>query len=158
MLIFKCKGSFDLMKIDGPGSSQKSGGTKKKDKVSSGSGSFGDMVTGKSAQAAPPTGPQTVAKVDALLAVQGAESPTERAARRRMHARADKILDELEQIRTGLLLGTLTIGDVIDVADVVAAHREKIMDPRLSAVLDEVDLRAQVEIAKLRASMDNRKP
>jgi hypothetical protein len=35
----------------------------------------------------------------------------------------------------------------------VASHREKIDDPRLVAILDEIDLRAQVEIAKARFSM-----
>ena len=143
------------MKVEGPGSTSKAGKTKKKDKVSSGDGSFGDMVTGKSGESGAASGPQSVAKVDALLAVQGAENPTERAARRRMQQRADNILDELEKIRLGLLTGTLTVGDVINVADVVASHREKVMDPRLTAVLDEIDLRAQVEIAKMRMAMDN---
>jgi hypothetical protein len=72
-----------------------------------------------------------------------------------MKSRASHILDELERIRIGLLTGTLTVGDVVNVADVVAQHREKIMDPRLTAILDEIDLRAQVELAKMKMAMDN---
>ncbi|HPF78465.1 MAG TPA: flagellar assembly protein FliX [Alphaproteobacteria bacterium] len=39
-------------------------------------------------------------------------------------------------------------------ADVVASHREKINDPKLTALLDEIDLRAQIEIAKMRKAME----
>ena len=88
------------------------------------------------------------------LAAQGVEDPTAKAAKKRMRARAGNMLDQLEKIRVGLLTGTLTIGDVINIADVVAQHREKIMDPGLTAILDEIDLRAQVEIAKMRKAME----
>ena len=53
----------------------------------------------------------------------------------------------------GLLTGTLTVGDIINVADVVASHREKVVDPQLTSLLDEIDLRAQVEIAKVSAAL-----
>lgn len=144
------------MKVEGPDKSRQTSQSKKKGKVSSGDGSFGDMVTGAAKESSGPAAAQSVARVDALLTVQAAESPTERAARKRMQARGGKILDELEKIRMGLLSGTLTVGDVVNVADVVASHREKIMDPKLTAILDEIDLRAQVELAKVRKALDNR--
>lgn len=142
------------MKIEGPKRSDQSGKAKKQDKVSSGDSSFGDMVSGKAGESQGAGASQSISKVDALLSVQSAENPTERAARRRMQERADTLLDELEKIKMGLLSGTLTVGHVIDVADVVASHREKVMDPELTALLDEIDLRAQVEIAKMRVSLD----
>ncbi len=46
---------------------------------------------------------------------------------------------------------------MIDVADVVATHRDKIDDPGLTAIMDEIDLRAQVEIAKMRVTLDQKK-
>jgi hypothetical protein len=142
-----------LMKVEGPGSTQQTSRTGKKDKVGGGGGSFGDMLTGGTASSAPASAPQTISSIDTLLAVQGAEDPTEKAAKKRMKARAGRVLDELEKIRVGLLTGTLTLGDVINIADVVASHREKIMDPGLTAILDEIDLRAQVEIAKMKMAM-----
>lgn len=142
------------MKVEGPDKARQASQAKKKNKVSSGDGTFGSMVA-DAAKGTPETAAtHSVAKVDALLSVQAAEDPTERAARKRMHQRADRILNELDQIRMGLLTGNLTVGHVIGVADVVAAHREKIMDPKLTAILDEIDLRAQVEIAKMRMAMD----
>lgn len=142
------------MKIEGPDKSRQTGPSKKKGSVSSGDGSFGSMVTGGAKESGGASATHSVARVDALLSVQAAEDPTARAARRRMRERGDNILDELEKIRIGLLTGTLTVGHVIGVADVVASHREKIMDPRLTAILDEIDLRAQVELAKMRQAMN----
>jgi hypothetical protein len=143
------------MKVEGPGSTQQTSRTGKKDKVGGG-GAFSDMLTGGAASSSPASAPQSISAIDTLLAVQGAEDPTERAARKRMKVRGGRILDELERIRLGLLSGTLTIGDIINIADVVAMHREKIMDPDLTSILDEIDLRAQVEMAKMKMAMEAR--
>ena len=141
------------MKIEGPSKTQGAGSSKKTGKVGT-DGSFEDFIASapKEASAAAPT--QRIARVDALLSVQAAESPTERAARKRMQARGEDILKELDRLRHSLLTGTLTVGQVIDIADVVASHREKITDPRLTSILDEVDLRAQIEMAKIQKAMD----
>ena len=56
-----------------------------------------------------------------------------------------------------MLTGQLTVGHMIDIADVVASHRERINDPTLTSVMDEIDLRAQVELAKMRVALDARK-
>jgi hypothetical protein len=141
------------MKVEGPSGSKGVSSSKKAGSVSSADGSFEDFIAQapKGAQGAAPT--RSIARVDALLAVQGAETATERAARRRMHERGDDILKELDRLRMGILTGNLTLGQVIDIADVVASHREKINDPRLTAVLDEIDMRAQIELAKLAKAM-----
>lgn len=143
------------MKIEGPSRTQQAAKSGKTGKSSKTESSFGEYVaagTSKTASAAPT---QSIAQVDALLAVQGAENPTERAARKRMYVRADDLLNGLENVRMALLTGTLTLGHCLDIADVVASHREKITDPSLTSLLDEIDLRAQVEIAKMRKSMSD---
>lgn len=142
------------MKIEGPGRTQNSDSSKGKGKVSSGDGSFGRMVSGDSPQAEGAGASHSIARIDSLLMVQAAEDPTERAARQRMEKRAGNILQELENLRTAVLTGGLTVGHLIDIADVVSSHRERVMDPHLTAILDEVDLRAQVELAKLRMALD----
>lgn len=142
------------MKIEGPSRTSKTSKSGKSDKAGAADGSFEDFVAKGASKPSGPGATKSIAMVDALLAVQGAEDPTARAARRRMQERADNLLDGLEKIRIGLLSGTLTLGHCIDVADVVASHREKILDPSLSALLDEIDLRAQVEIAKMRKALD----
>ncbi|MDB5490863.1 MAG: fliX [Micavibrio sp.] len=141
------------MKVEGPNSTRQTASTGRKGKISDGSGGFGDFMSEGTAETGGSSASHSIAHIDTLLAVQEAENPTERAARKRMKKRADDLLDELEHMRLGLLTGTLTVGHVIDIADVVAQHREKIMDPKLTAVLDEIDLRAQIELAKMRLSM-----
>ena len=143
------------MKVRGPGSSKDISKSDKKSGASkTGNSDFSSMVDASTGGASAPTNTQSIAQLDALLAIQGAEDPTERKSRGLMHARADDILGKLEQVRIKMLGGNLTVGDMIDVADVVASHREKISDPALTDIMDEVDLRAQVEIAKMRAGLD----
>lgn len=144
------------MKIEGPNKTQSAGSAKKSGSVSSGDATFGNMLAGEAEEAPAPAASQQIARIDSLLSIQGAESPTERAARRRMKKRGDDILDELEKIRIALLTGNLTVGHIIDIADVVASHREKVMDPEMTAILDEIDLRAQIEMAKMRVALDRR--
>ncbi len=145
------------MKVEGPKgpeSTKKSSGAKKTS--SADAARFHDLMAAAGAEkSSGAVAAQSVNHIDALLAVQGAEDPTERASRGRMRGRADNLLAALDNIRGALLGGTLTLGDVINVADTVASHREKISDPQLTAVLDEIDLRAQIEIAKARKALDN---
>ena len=144
------------MKIEGPSKSQKAGKSSKAAKTGKTDGTFGAMVADAAKETAGTAATQSIAKVDALLAVQGVESSTERKARRQVRERADNILRQMDHLRLAILTGNLTLGQVVDIADVVASHRETINDPQMSAVLDEIDLRAQIEIAKMRKAMDNR--
>lgn len=142
------------MKVSGPGSTQgpsKAGKTSKKTPASG--ESFGDMLAGGASESTAFSTTRSIAKVDALLAVQGAEDPTERAARQKAQKRADDILGELEKIRMAMLSGSLTLGHMVDIADVVASRRESVHDPLLTAIMDEIDLRAQVELAKMRLAL-----
>ena len=66
-----------------------------------------------------------------------------------MYQRAENILDKLNDLKMAMLTGQVTLGHMLSITQVVAAHREKITDPDLAALLDEVDLRAQIELAKL---------
>lgn len=95
--------------------------------------------------------------VGSLLAAQAAEDPTERKARKRMTARAGKVLDALEGVHRGLLSGQITAETLERVSASVAERREKIEDPALSDLLDQVDLRAQVEMAKMEMARDTAK-
>jgi len=85
--------------------------------------------------------------VDALLALQDVGSPLER--RRRAVGRAGRILDVLENVKVALLGGGLSGQDLQRLRSAVRDERAQTDDPRLEAVLDEVELRAAVEIAKL---------
>ena len=87
--------------------------------------------------------------VSTVLALQGAPDSTERRARQRAVQRGDAMLDELEEIRLGLLLGSIPRARLEQLAQIVRARREQVDDPKLTAILDEIELRAAVELAKL---------
>ena len=144
------------MKVEGPGKAQGATNAKKSGKTDKAGSHFGDFMTTGTAATESTSQTQSIGSVDSLLALQGAEDPTAKAARRRMKERANVILNELDKVRVAMLSGNLTVGHMIDIADVIATHREKITDPALTGLMDEVDLRAQVELAKMRVVLDNR--
>lgn len=153
------------MKVKGPGAGKetaKTGKAAKKggDSADMQAGAFGALVSTHGAQdsagASGAGAASSIAHIDMLLMAQEAEDPTQGQTRQRMKKRSHKILDALEAVRLKMLSGQLTVGDMINMADVVATHREKIDDPTLTALMDEVDLRAQVELAKLRVALDSK--
>jgi len=85
--------------------------------------------------------------VEALLALQDVGGPLER--KRRAVRRAGRILDVLDDIKVGLLEGELSTGDLDRLRRAIRDEREATEDPALEAVLDEIELRAAVEAAKL---------
>ncbi len=88
--------------------------------------------------------------VEALLALQDVGTPTER--KRRAVGRAGRILDVLDDIKVALLDGDLSGGDLDRLRRAVREERAITDDPKLEAVLGEIELRAAVEVAKLEVS------
>jgi hypothetical protein len=90
-----------------------------------------------------------VGGIDALLAAQAVGDVLDGEERRRLVQYGEDMLDKLDEIRHGLLMGTIPKEKLISLAQMVRARRGHVADPRLSAVLDEIELRAEVELAKL---------
>ncbi len=93
--------------------------------------------------------PAAVASVDALLATQAVGDDAETAARKRLVRRGEDILDRLEELRHALLIGSIPKDKLIALAQMVRSRRDQVADPRLSSLLGEIELRAEVELAKL---------
>jgi hypothetical protein len=87
--------------------------------------------------------------LNTVLALQEAPDATRGRARKRAKERGDMMLEHLDEIRMGLLLGTIPMARLEQLAQLVRAKREQIDDPKLLAILDEIELRAAVELAKL---------
>jgi hypothetical protein len=98
-------------------------------------------------QAASVSATSGVMGMDALLALQDVGGPLER--KRRAVGRAGRILDELERLKIALLDGEVTVHDLERLKRVVRDARDRTDDPKLEAVLEEVEMRAAVELAKL---------
>lgn len=110
---------------------------------------FADLLlgAGETEEAGPPKPTAAPSGITALLALQEADSASERASRGK--ARAEDLLAELDKLKVGLLTGRLDKAGLERLVALAASRRPSIDDSRLASVLDEIDLRAQVELAKL---------
>ena len=88
-----------------------------------------------------------VASVDALISIQ--EVPNEREGKRQAVQRGKDMLDILDEIRMGILMGSVPENRLKQLVHLVEKRREQFLDPSLTEVMDEIELRAQVELAKL---------
>jgi hypothetical protein len=92
---------------------------------------------------------RTVGGIDALIALQGIEDPTER--RRHAVKRGRLALDALDELKIGLLGGDLTPGTLQKLKAVAAHLKNGSGHAGLDGVLAEIELRVEVEIAKMAA-------
>lgn len=109
--------------------------------------SLGQGAATSSAGAAPATaGVAGVADVSALMALQGVEDATER--RRRAVRRGGGLLDRMDELKLSLLAGESGQAALERLSRAVREERPADPDPTLSGLLDQIDLRAAVELAK----------
>ena len=90
-----------------------------------------------------------VSTVDALPPV---ELSTTGPDKKHASSRAALILDRLEDIRQGLLIGAISKPRLEELAGTIKETRESALDPEMSDILDEIELRAKIELAKLEDS------
>lgn len=90
--------------------------------------------------------PKAAGNIDALLALQGIEDPTER--RKRSVQRGKGALDVLDALKIGLLSGNFDASTVTRLRAAAANLKSSSGDPGLDAVLSEIELRVEVELAK----------
>lgn len=85
--------------------------------------------------------------MDMVLMAQSDDSPEER--RRRNLLEAESLLDGLDEIRHGLLTGSLSVTTLDRLASTLKLRQSQTDDPQLSETLAELELRVAVELAKL---------
>ena len=137
------------MKVGGPNNVGPAGGPGKARPTTAGAG-FSIPSAGAAAgpsQVAGTGGLAGLVGVDALLALQDVGGPLER--KRRAVSRAGRMLDVLDGLKLALLEGELSGADVERLRRAVRDERQLTDDPRLEGVLDEIEMRAAVELAKL---------
>jgi hypothetical protein len=83
-----------------------------------------------------------------LAALQAAEDATERQARKNTIARGHDLLDHLEDLQRGLLMGDYGPEQLQNLARYVQNQRESVDDPRLNAIIDDIEMRVLIELAK----------
>jgi len=133
------------MRIQGPATALAPASSPAGKRAASGTFSLEAESAARSATAT--SGTRSIGGIDALLALQGVEEPSER--RRKAVKRGKSALDALDALKLGLLSGTFDTGALARLKAVTSTLTEPSGDPSLDAVLAEIELRAQVELAKI---------
>lgn len=113
---------------------------------SRGSGGVFSLPTSTPApQAAAAQSMAPTAGIAALLALQAVDDPL--LARKKAVRRGNALLDTLETIKADLLTGRVSEGRLNQLMALVGQARERNL-PELDPILDDIELRARVELAK----------
>jgi Class II flagellar assembly regulator len=110
------------------------------------SGTFTVSEAGAPQAQTPAVALRTLGGIDALIALQGIEDPVERRSRAVKHGR--RALDALDELKLGILSGTLDQATLLRLKSASADLKNGSGDERLDGVLSEIDLRVAVELAK----------
>lgn len=105
------------------------------------------------ARASVVSGPGPISALDSILMLQGLDDSAD--GRSKSLAHGEQLLDMLDQIRDGLLAGGVPRTTLNRLANAVSRRHDAFNDPKLQTILDEIELRAHVELAKLEV-MDKR--
>lgn len=109
------------------------------------SGQSGDFTALGAATAAGPA-----SALDALLGAQEINGGCDPAIRRATARYASDLLDQLEQVRRDVLDGRVPADRLTELARALREDKQRSHDPELDDIVEAVELRAEVELAKLR--------
>jgi hypothetical protein len=133
-------------KIDGLGGVRSSQPVKRTAKAGPGGGTSFAKELDESPESAATGNVSSTNSISGILNVQEVDDATAHASKGKQ--RASDILDKLDDLRMGLLSGGLSRDKLLQLSRMVNARKAQVSDPKLMSILDEIDLRAQVELAK----------
>jgi hypothetical protein len=139
------------MKVQGPSSTQAAQNARRAGGVVAPGFVLPSEDLGGSAAVERTAPPSNLTNISALLALQTEDDITER--RRRATRRSNTLLDQLDGIRLAILGQGVSREQVAALSDTLRQYRDDVDDPSLRAILDDVELRAEVELAKLERAL-----
>lgn len=92
--------------------------------------------------------------VGTMLALQ--EISEEDVRRRKLAQQGKNMLDELENLRRDLLIGVIHGERLHGLARQLSLQKQVVTDPKLAALIDDIELRVAVELAKLERAASGR--
>jgi len=138
------------MKIEGVSSSQ-AAALRKANGIAAPGFALPTAETGAAHASQTTSASSAMMNIGSLLALQTVDSIEER--RRRATRRATTLLDILDDVRLSTLTGTVSRNQFANLAQTLRERAEEVEDPKLEAILQEVELRAEVELAKLERAL-----
>ena len=124
---------------------------KRKKKTSKSEGSFADNLreTQSLTEGSITQDSAGISGGEAIFATQNVGNVTDDAPQRKRLAEfADDILNRLDELRTGVLLGEFPKEQLAELAQKLQQKRLQSSDPELNKIIQEIELRAEVEVAK----------
>ena len=94
------------------------------------------------------SGASQISSIDTIVALQAVDDASDR--RRQAVETGDRILDLLDRLKIGLLSGSISASDLSRLKKTIEKQQSVDEDPDLNEVLKQIDLRARVELAKLK--------
>ena len=138
-----------LMKIEGVSSSI-AAQNRKAEKVAAPGFVVAQQAAAKTESAHTPVPTSSLASLGSLLAVQQEDTPLER--KRRAIYRADSLLDQLDDIRIATLEGRIGYNQISKLSESLKERLDPVDDDELQAILNDIELRAEVELAKFESN------
>jgi len=137
-----------VSKVGGPEGPQ---ATRKKSKTGKTDETFADNLkeTHAPENVAHVVDSSAIGGVESILSMQEVPDATEERARAILKQYGDDLLTRLEDLRHGILAGVYSKEKLTELAQRLRQKRTDSNDPRLNEIIDEIELRAEVEIAKL---------
>ncbi len=138
------------MKITGFGTISSNSNVNKK-RGANATGLFSDLLSaaetpeGSSTQATSDVAPMSA--LNNLLALQ--EISEEDVYKRKMVQHGHSMLDSLDKLRRQILTGAIPPHTLQDIARQLSIQKQGVVDPQLIAIMEDIELRTAVELAKL---------
>ncbi len=137
------------MRVDGPNSASQIAAQKNK-KLDANAPAFALPTDQKPVDARKAGSAPAMAGLDALLSLQMIEVIEDPLSKKKKGLKRGRaMLDALDRLKMALLSGHLPQADLQQLVVTVEGRERDTDDPKLEALLDEIELRAKVELAKL---------
>lgn len=142
---------FGQMRIPGVHDKQPAERSRAARRTAASDPAFGRLLAeATAAHDAPASAPLGAASAaDAMLRIQEVDTATDRRARGRAIRHADALIDQLTELQADLLVGAIPVARLQALTAMLRVPRESLDDARLNDLIDEIQLRAEVELAKL---------
>lgn len=119
-------------------------------KKSSGGGDFSLYLNQASkTDTSPISHSSPISITDAIFATQEADGIEEREKKKKLLKRAENLIDKLDEIRNGLLAGYISKDKLIEISRFVKENKPLTTDEKLVEIISDIELRVEVELAKL---------
>lgn len=141
---------MSIDKVKGPGGIAPGAPKRTAGSGSAGGANFASLLKGAEKPAGQVSQAAPMAALDAMLTIQAVdEQGGGRQNRQRAFRRGSTLLEKLDEIRHGLLEGRMPAAQLQALAQALRNEKMAIEDPRLADVVAEIELRCEVELAKL---------